>query len=144
MDNFDNLTPAQPDSTELQAQVDSLRRLVLWSLLLLLLLSGTFNLLLWRHVRWAGSDLAQADQQALQIQSEYNMVSGQGVQDFLRNLSEYGRTHPDFEGIVTKYHLNEVTSKPAAIPSKTAPAPAKAPSAPAKAPSVPAVPPAKK
>jgi hypothetical protein len=140
MDNFDNLTPSQPGSDDLQQEFDALRSLVLAVLVLVLVISGTLNIFLWRQVRWAGGDLDQTNKQAAQVhsqvQTEYNRLNGPSFQDFLRKLSDYGRTHPDFAQIATKFQLNEVPAASASNTStKVTPAPAKAPSTPAKAPS---------
>jgi hypothetical protein len=136
MDNLENLTPSAPNSDDLQQEIDSLRNLTHTILTLVLVLSGTLNIFLWRHFRWAGSDLDHDNKQALQVQAEYARVSGPGVQDFLRKLSDYSRTHPDFALIAAKFHLNEVPAAAASnSTTKIAPAPSKAPSSPTKTPS---------
>jgi hypothetical protein len=39
------------------------------------------------------------------------------MDDFARKLAEYGRQHPDFNAIYTKYGLSQVNQAPAAIPA---------------------------
>jgi hypothetical protein len=121
MDNFENLTSAQPESNGLQNQIDSLRRLVITGLVMVLLLSVTVNLYLWRQYRTAAAD---ASQLSLVVNEYYKWV-----QQFSKNLTEYSHSHPDFAPIVSKYHIGEAP-KAATPASKTAPVPAKAPTTP--------------
>jgi hypothetical protein len=56
--------------------------------------------------------------------ADYQKMSGPYT-DFLKKVTEYGRTHPDFVPILAKYNLKPAgaTSAPAATP-KSPPAPA--------------------
>ena len=38
---------------------------------------------------------------------------GPAIDDFVRKLADYGRQHPDFNAIYTKYGLNQATQAPA-------------------------------
>ena len=57
MDELENRNPVEPDLAELQRQFDALRHLVVSILVLLVIVSGTFNIYLWRQVRSTKRDL---------------------------------------------------------------------------------------
>jgi len=124
MDNLDNKTPLQPNANDLQAQYDALRHLVVSILILVIVISGTLNIYLLRQWRTTSKDLVGIRQQAAQMFADYQKMSGPYT-DFLKKVTEYGRTHPDFVPILAKYNLKPAgaTSAPAATP-KSPPAPA--------------------
>ena len=126
MENLDNLpTTAQPEPNDLQEQYESLRHLVVSALVLILVVSGTFDLYLWRQVRFANMDLAQARPQSQQVAAELNKVSGPVIQDFARKLLDYGKKNPDFAPILAKYRLSDVVGKAPAAMAAPAGAPSK-------------------
>ena len=119
LDNLENKTAApQPDATsgleELRAQYDALSHLVVSLLVLLLIVSGSFNLFLLRQVKYARTDLQAVRPQITQMLAEYNKVSAPAIQNLIKQLTDYGRTHPDFVPILTKYGL-----KPGITPNLT-------------------------
>ena len=128
MEDFETKQPAQPVSNDLQEQVDSLRHLLVSVLVLMIVVSGTFNLYLLRQVKYARMDLTGVRPQAVQMINEYNRVNAPQIQEFLRKITEYGKTHPDFAPILTKYGVRATpitnaspispTSAPAAAPKK--------------------------
>jgi len=124
MDNLDNKTPLQPNANDLQAQYDALRHLVVSILILVIVISGTLNIYLLRQWRTTSKDLVGIRQLAAQMFADYQKMSGPYT-DFLKKVTEYGRTHPDFVPILAKYNLKPAgaTSAPAATP-KSPPAPA--------------------
>ncbi|MGA2864532.1 MAG: hypothetical protein ABSF95_08585 [Verrucomicrobiota bacterium] len=128
MDNLENSAPAQRELDELQAQYDSLRALMVLLLALLILVSGTLSgFLLWqaRSLRRAlDNRRPQVGVMVTQYQ-QYQKANGPAIDEFIRKLTEYGNSHPDFVPVLTKYGL-----KPAA-PTLTGAPPAKA-AAPAK------------
>src|ERR1017187_6066057 len=105
MDNLDNKPSLQPDLTDLQAQYEALRHLVVSILVLLVVISGTLNIYLLRQWRTTSKDLAGIRPQAAQMIAEYQRVSAPLMTDFVKKITEYGRTHPDFAPILTKYGL---------------------------------------
>ena len=96
--------------------------MVFSALVLLLVVSGALNLYLLRQWRFTKTDLASIRPQAAQLVGEYNKTVG-GMQDFLKKLADYSRTHPDFAPIAAKYRLTEVLGKSAAPPVSSAPLP---------------------
>ena len=126
MDNLDTKTPIQPGGNDLQAQCDALRHMVVSVLILVIVISGTLNIYLLRQWRSVSKDLAGIRPQAAQMIAEYQKVSGPLMTDFVKKITEYGRTHPDFAPVLAKYNL-----KPAG-PTGAAPATASPPVAPKK------------
>ena len=124
MDNLDNKTAVQPNENDLQAQVEGLRHLVVSLLVLMVVISGTLNIYMLRQWRSTSKDLAGIRPQAAQMVAEYQKVSGPLMTDFIKRITEYGRTHPDFAPILAKYGLKPTTpTNPpaAALPATTAP-----------------------
>lgn len=115
MDNLENsMTPQNPEQepSDMQEQYENLRHLVVSILILVLMLSATFNAFLLRQLQFTRTDLPRVQQQLAQINSEYSKVSGPGLTDFIKKLVDYGKTHPDFQPILAKYRLNEALTKP--------------------------------
>lgn len=109
--------PAPAKSGDLQAQIDSLRSLVNTILVLVIVVSGTLNIYFWRQFRSSKTDLTNISQQASVVVKEYEAKNGPAIDEFLRKIAEYGRTHPDFEPIMKKYQLNQLKPAPAAAPA---------------------------
>jgi hypothetical protein len=123
MDNLDNKTPVQPDLNDLQAQYDALRHLIVSLMLLVVVISGTLNIYLLRQWRSTSKDLTAIRPQATQMIAEFQKVSGPLMQDFVKKIGDYGRTHPDFAPVLAKYGLkaNTPTNPASATPAATAP-----------------------
>jgi hypothetical protein len=124
MENLDNKTPLQASDNDLQAQCDALRHLITSTLILVIVISGTFNIYLLRQWKTTSKDLAGIRPQAAQMVAEYQKVSGPLMNDFVAKITEYGRTHPDFAPILAKYNLKPAaaTGVPPIAPTTTLPA----------------------
>jgi hypothetical protein len=122
MDNLDTKSPTQSGRNDLQAQLDALRHLVVSMLILIVVISGTLNIYLLRQWRSTSKDLAAIRPQAAQMIADFQK-SGPLMNDFIKRITEYGRTHPDFAPILAKYNLKPST--PTNAPA--APAPVAAP-----------------
>jgi len=92
MDNLDNKTLIQPGANDLQAQFDALQHLIVSVLILVVVISGTLNIYLLRQWRTASRDLAGIRPQAAQMIAEYQKVSAPLMTDFVKKVTEYGRT----------------------------------------------------
>ncbi|MCX6914264.1 MAG: hypothetical protein NT167_14620 [Verrucomicrobia bacterium] len=126
MDNLDLKTPVQGDTNDLRSQVDQLRQLIASVLILAIVISGTLGIYLLRQWQSSRKDLAAIRPQAAQMINEYQKVSGPMMSDFVKKITDYGRTHPDFTPVLTKYGLKPVgpTSAPSAalgLPPAAAP-----------------------
>jgi len=130
-------SPSTPpsDPLDLSEQYESLRHLVISVLILLLVVSGTFNIYLLRQFRYAGKDLEGFRPYAQEIMVNYQKGDGPAVENFLGRIVDYGRTHPDFAPILKKYHINPGpgTGAPLSLPpipsTQKGPAPAVTPAA---------------
>jgi hypothetical protein len=133
MDNLENppaaASSASPES-DLQAQIVSLRNTVNILLVLIIIVGGAFMLFVRRQADMTKVELNNLRPQKPQIDMQYQKLAGPDLETFLRRLSEYGATHPDFAPIVTKYGLAKPTGPTSAAPARatspaTAPVPVK-------------------
>lgn len=129
---------AKPELSELRAQYESLRSLVVSLLVLLLIISGTFNLYLLREVKYSRDDLAALRPRISRLVADYDRVTAPLIKNFVTQLQEFGKKNPDFTPILAKYHLtpgstpNTAPAAPSAMRTTTpgaaraaAPAPGK-------------------
>lgn len=119
----DEPKPVQPESNDndLRAQYLALRKQVFTILVLLIVVSGTFNIFLWRQYRYTHADLQALRRQAGPMIAEYQRQMGPRMAQFIRQIEEYGQKHPGFKPILAKYGLtNSVQAMPAA-PAKSMP-----------------------
>ncbi|HVV72959.1 MAG TPA: hypothetical protein VHI52_15900 [Verrucomicrobiae bacterium] len=105
MDNLENPPSAQTEITELRAQCASLRQMLGGLLVLVLVISGTINIYLWRQFRMTRAELRILRPQVGQLVADYQRVSLPAITEFLKSLNDYERTHPDFTHILVKYNL---------------------------------------
>ena len=122
MDNLDLNTPVQADASDLRTQYDQLRQSIVSILILVIVISGTLNIYLLRQWQSSRKDLAAIRPQAAQMIAEYQKVSGPAMGDFVKKLTDYGRSHPDFAPILTKYNI-----RPPARPTRRQQAPVRRP-----------------
>ena len=130
MDTFEDKSVSAPEpastsasTSDLQGQLESVKQLIISTLVLVMILSGTLNIFLWRQFKSIRDDLAPLKPQATQIIAECNRVNGM-AQEVAKRLVEYGRTHPDFQPTLTKYGLSP-TNAPRGTASTTLTPPAK-------------------
>ena len=124
MDNLENNLPTQTEAEPLPTQFDSLRQLVVSMLVLLIVISGTLNVFLLRQAKTSRQELEAFRPQVNAIVAQYQKNIGPAMDEFVRKLVGYGKTHPDFDPILSRY-----LPKPS-VPGPT-PIPAPAPAAPA-------------
>ena len=105
MDSFENPPSNPSELAELKSQCASLRQTLGGLLLLVIVISGTFNIYLWRQFRMTQADLKVRRPQVGQLLTNYQRITVPRFNDFLKKLSEYEKTHPDFTYIMTKYNL---------------------------------------
>src|SRR5689334_2936004 len=106
MDETEIKTPAQPELVQLREQFEALRHLVVSILVLLIVVCGTLDVYLLRQRNTTRKDLKAIAPQAMNIINTYQQGQGAWIDDFIRKVSEYGRTHTDFAPIMTKYGLH--------------------------------------
>jgi hypothetical protein len=105
MDNLDLKTPVQPDVNDLRAQCNQLRQLIASLLILVIVISGTLGIYLLRQWQSSRKDLAAIRPQAAQMIAEYQKVSGPVMSDFVKKITDYGRSHPDYAPVLAKYGI---------------------------------------
>ena|SRR5437763_16235606 len=126
MDNVENKSVPQTESSEWRAYYESIHHLVVSVMILLIVVSGTLWIFLRWQVKYLNLELEGIRPQATNFIAQYEKSTKPAMDNFVNKLSEYGRTHPDFAPIMTKYSI-----KPAGTPS-IGPATSAPPVAPAK------------
>jgi hypothetical protein len=123
MDDLENKPGAQPDLAELQSQHCCFQRQILALLVLLFVVSGTFNVYLLRQFRAAHNDLKQATATMEMVDKEKAMIG-----NILNKLADYGKTHPDFaQTVLNKYGIRPASPPAANPPPASNPPPAAQP-----------------
>jgi hypothetical protein len=102
-----------PAQTELMDQIVALRHQVFTLLLALVIVSGTLTVYLYRQASTAGKDIAAIRPQATKTLQAFNQ-NRVGMENFVKQLTAYGNTHPDFQPILRKYGI---VPQPAAAPT---------------------------
>jgi len=125
MDNPELKTSPSGEINQWQAQFEDLRHLVVSILVLVVIMSGTFSVFLLRHWSQTRRDLAAYRTDASVFVEAYNKQGGPQMDAFIEKLKDYGRTHPDFAQILTRYGITQAalasppsTTKPSTPPSK--------------------------
>lgn len=121
MDNFDDKTPVQPAAPEVQVQLDAMRHLIVSVLILVLVVSGTLTIYLLRQWRSVSKELAVVRPQATKMIEDYQKNSVPLMSDFLKKVTDYGRTHPDYMPILARYNIKPGAATGAPPATATAP-----------------------
>ena len=108
-----------PVQTELMDQIVALRHQVFTLLLALVVVSGTLTVYLYRQASVTGKDIDIIKPQATKIIQKFNQ-NRMGMENFVKQLTAYANTHPDFQPILRKYGI--VPQPTAAIGAPVAPA----------------------
>jgi hypothetical protein len=122
--NEPETTPAATETEDLKLQGACMQRQITILLLALVIVSGTLTVFLWRQVRYARRDLEAMKPPASQMIQEFSKARP-GMETFVAKVAEFGRTHPDFVPILSKYRIPMTTGAPPA--TATAPKPVAAP-----------------
>jgi hypothetical protein len=105
-----------PAQTELMDQIVALRHQVFTLLLALVVVSGTLTVVLYRQARLTGRDIEAIKPQATLIIQAFSR-DRPIMENFVKQLTAYGNTHPDFQPILRKYGI-----VPQPAPASAAPA----------------------
>ncbi len=120
----DNVTPLpseQPSTptADLQARYDALQQLVGSVMILLLMVSGTVLAWFYWQVKNTNRELEAARPQVANIVMQYQRGLGPAQDEFIRKLTDFGRSHPDFVQILNKYNIPLTNAAPpAGAPAK--------------------------
>ena len=112
MNESETNSPAQ---TELTDQIVALRHQVFTLLLVLVVVSGTLTVYLYRQASITGRDIAAIKPQAMQIIQAFSQ-NRVGMENFVKQLSAYGNSHPDFQPILRKYGIVQPAASAPAAP----------------------------
>lgn len=129
-----NENPA-PSTTPVETQdpaqaFDMLQRQFQTLLLILIVLVAVLDCYMWRQWQLLKNEATGIEPQVMQMTAEFQRVTVPLVRNFLGQLNEYAKTHPDFQPIMTKYNIQPIPSNAApatAQPAKAAPPAAKPP-----------------
>lgn len=108
---------------ELQSQAHTLR-------VVLLLVVGSLCLFFWREASFHGHIAQQLEPQVMQASQIANALSKQGssfdkqlqaIQGAVARLVDYGRTHPDYVPILSKYGVPVANPATPAVAAPSAP-----------------------
>ena len=109
------------DTSNVQRQIESLQHLITSVLVLLIVVTGTFCIYLLRQRKITSAELEGIRPQALNIIAQYEQKGAPLLDDFIKKLTDYGKTHADFMPVLAKYGLNKpLTSAPPAAVSAPA------------------------
>ena len=124
----DLLSPVvTPDSNQLAQAVETLRRQFQTTLIILIILSGAINLYLLRQFTTLRKEIAVVEPQVKKMASDFERVTRPLMNSFLKQLTDYAQTHPDFRPLLAKYNIQRTpasagTATP--IPAPATPPPA--------------------
>ena len=90
---------------DMAAVVKALQSQVATLLVLLLIVSGTMTIYLFRQVSHVRKDLEATRPRAQQMIDEYNQRTAPAIQRFTAELGKYAETHPDVLPILARYGL---------------------------------------
>ena len=140
--NIDSTKPASSENAELRATCAELESQIFTLRIVLLLAVAVTGLFFWREGNLNGAVVAQMQPQVTQISQYLGQLEKQGssfekqmqaLQAIAMRLSDFGKTHPDYQPILAKYGIQVApASSPAPAPATAAAKPAAA--APAAAP----------
>ena len=120
MDNPEPLpSPSQADPAQLQAEINSLRHLIVSVLVLLIVISGTLNVYLLRQ--WRSSEMELRNVRG--FVDSYNKDYFPQITNYVGKLTDYGRAHTNFVPILKRHGLD--TAQPGPPPAPATPAPSK-------------------
>jgi hypothetical protein len=100
--------------TELQGEVQALKRLVSMVVALLIMVTFSVDVYMMRQVTTVNRELASAQN----IIDDFNKRVAPAAGEFWTKLNEYGRSHPDFAPVLAKYTNFVTTTAVPAAPKK--------------------------
>ena len=109
MNDLDNPSASSYELGQLQGECDSLRRLVGTLLILLVIVSGTLSIFLFRQYTLIHQEVDGFRRQYEEASRRYQQIKPK-MDDFERRVTDYARTHPDFAPIAATYGINTSTA----------------------------------
>ena len=109
--------PPNPELDDLREHYAALHSLLTTLLVALTLVSLTLTAFIGLQSRRAGKEVKAIRPQATQIIEAYQKQQP-AIKKFVAQLAEYGKSHADFEPIMKKYGLNNLTATDATATPK--------------------------
>lgn len=105
MDEIENKPVSMPamDTPDLREQIESLRHLVGSVLILMVMVSGTLTIFLYREMKTASTNLDAFRPQAMNAMTIYQQQQKPLMVDFAKRIQLYGQTHPDMAPLLAKW-----------------------------------------
>jgi hypothetical protein len=127
MDEIENKPVSTPalDTPDFREQIESLRHLVGSVLILMVMVSGTLTIFLYREMKTASVQLEAFRPQAMNAMTIYQQQQSPLMVDFAKRIQLYGQTHPDITPLLARWDpvftnwgwkLSGQTSAPAGVP----------------------------
>jgi hypothetical protein len=111
MNEIETKTSDGSELSALKTQCSALSRQVNLLILALFLVSGTVTAYLWLQARWLGKNIEAVRPQARQA-AEASAKEMPVVTAFVTKLTEYGRTHTNFQPFIVRYGLGATNTNP--------------------------------
>jgi hypothetical protein len=135
MDEIENKPVSMPatDTPDLREQIESLRHLIGSVLILMVMVSGTLTIFLYREMKTASNQLDTFRPQAMNAMTIYQQQQKPLMEEFAKRIQLYGQTHPDLAPVLVRWDpvftnwgwkISAPTSTTPAGVMPTAPAPA--------------------
>src|SRR5881394_1752599 len=102
-DHPESKMPLDETSEDARAAHESLTQFIISVLILVIVLSGTFNILLLRLWKNSKDDLAMARPDYENFMRAYQQNEANMVGTIVTKLQEFGSTNPDYVPILAKY-----------------------------------------
>ena len=106
MNGAENSQSSENKKSSVQEQLDSLRKMLTITLVILIVFSGAVNLYLLAQVRTVNKELNR--EQA--IVDGYTRNELPNINNFISQLKEFSKTHPDINPVLAKYNLVPTTN----------------------------------
>jgi len=117
MNDLENQSPSQFDLNSPSPDLEALRQLINTILILVVIVSGTLTVFLYRQYTLIHEQTEGFRRQVAETEARYQQIKPK-MDDFERRVSEFARTHPDFAAIVAKYGLPTTPATRPAVPAK--------------------------
>ncbi len=112
MDNVEIKTSERPE-LNLASRVEALRQNLVSALILMIVVSGTFTIYLYRQWNATRYDVNNMRM----VVDEYTKTNLPAVREFVNRLNDYSKTHADLVPILAKYGVNNPTGSASMTPA---------------------------
>jgi len=131
MSDLTDTSPSAAEGSQLTAKVAELQSQAHILRVVLLFVIGSLCLFFWREAGFNGAAAQQMQAQVMQVSQYIEALNKQGssmekqlqtIQGAVSRLVDYGRAHPDYVPLLTKYGIPIAPASPSTSPTASAPA----------------------